>query len=743
MKRIGIVILACLSLISCSTAADGVLENQDIRLVFSKENGSLVSLYNVREGVEHLDPSLAAIQPLWEFDYMPGSEKTAVLPAEVSFKKKGKDGLQIIWSQPSGVEVKVSVRLKKDRPSLAEWYLEAKGLDSLEVMDIKFPLIGGILPQGEEDELAVGAYTGRLYQNPWSMAEEDNPFIYSRATGYQALQVNALYNPASDGVYWGTEDPDAWYKTFNMELYPDRAKIYLVHFLRRDLDASTYTTPYPSVVGVFKGDWYDAGQLYAQWGRQQRWCKESRLKMGLVPQWVLNTALWEWNRGRSGNVLTEAVALQKRLGLPVSVFWHWWHGCSYDDGFPDYLPPREGRESFIKAVSEARQEGIHCLNYMNSIQWGDSAPSWNDKQAYKWCVRRADGGTISHAYNIYSGKSLTNMCTYTDFWRKTYTDMCDTLVNVYGTGGIYLDQSCQSKACYSTEHGHPVGGGNAFVEGHLKLFDQIREALKDHPYDAPALSGEYASEYWMRHLDIGLPLQAGQERMSGKKNRGEIIPLFPSVYHEFQVCYGNFSMLVTPPYDEKWPAEFRPSDTETLLPDEFDRQFMMEQARSFVWGIQPCIANFHDFLFEKKPQAMGFLTDMVKTRYQALDYLLYGTYVRGPEFPLYEEEIPICGLNTYVKGDDRLLRSEKVVPTLYSSAWKAEDGSLGIALANISDEARELEFSLDPSCYGLSSQGEVSVITSTGQPYLLQTYDGVTPVKVRIPERSTFVLSIR
>ena len=108
-----------------------------------------------------------------------------------------------------------------------------------------------------------------------------------------------------------------------------------------------------------------------------------------------------------------------------------------------------------------------------------------------------------------------------------------------------------------------------------------------------------------------------------------------------------------------------------------------------------------------------------------------------------EEEIPICGLNTYVKGGDRLRRSEKVVPTLYSSAWKAEDGSLGIALANISDEARELEFSLDPSCYGLSSQGEVSVITSAGQPYLLQTYDGVTPVKVRIPERSTFVLSIR
>lgn len=744
MKRGFVFFAALLGLLACSGPVEGVLENDDIRLVFSKDNGALVSLYNVREGVEHLDSAMAAAQPLWEFDYMPGSGREAVLPAEVSFRRKGKDCLQILWSQPSGasgVEVMATVRLKKDRPSLAEWVLEARGLDSLEVMDIKFPLIGGIRPQGDDDKLAVGAYTGRLYQNPWSLATAEKPLSISRATGYQALQVNVLYNPQSDGIYWGTEDPDAWYKTFNMEMHPDAAQIHMAHYLRRDLDASTYSTPYPSIIGVFKGDWLDAAQLYAKWGREQDWVKNSRLKKGLVPEWVLKTGLWEWNRGRSQNVLPEAVALQKRIGLPVSVFWHWWHGCSYDDGFPDYLPPREGRENFIKAVADARKEGVHCINYMNSFQWGDSAPSWKEKGAEKWCVRRADGGTITKTYNIFSNKSLTNMCPATEFWRKTYTDMCDTLVNVYGTSGIYLDQSCQSKPCYSATHGHAIGGGNTFVAGHLQLFEDIREAVKDYPYDTPALAGEYASEYWMRHLDIGLPLQAGDERMGGKGY--EIIPFFPAVYHDCQVCYGNFSMLVSPPYDEKWPAEFRPADAETLLSDEFDRQFMMEQARTFVWGIQPCIANYHDYLFDKKPQPMAFLADMVRTRYQALDYLLYGQFVRCPDFPAYEEEIPICRQTIYVKSGSGLSRTSKKVPTLYSGAWKAPDGSLGIALANIADDGRDLSFSLDPAFYGLPSKGEITLITSSSEPQVLEQYEGLTPVCVHLPERSTVVVVIR
>ena len=48
--------------------------------------------------------------------------------------------------------------------------------------------------------------------------------------------------------------------------------------------------------------------------------------------------------------------LGKKLGLPVSVFWHWWHGCAYDTGFPEYLPPREGAEAFQARPSPAAHD---------------------------------------------------------------------------------------------------------------------------------------------------------------------------------------------------------------------------------------------------------------------------------------------------------------------------------------------------------------------------------------------------
>ncbi len=48
-------------------------------------------------------------------------------------------------------------------------------------------------------------------------------------------------------------------------------------------------------------------------------CRESRLAQRRIEDWALGTGLWVWNRGRSENVLTEALHLQEISGLPVSV----------------------------------------------------------------------------------------------------------------------------------------------------------------------------------------------------------------------------------------------------------------------------------------------------------------------------------------------------------------------------------------------------------------------------------------
>src|SRR2546430_11572044 len=44
-------------------------------------------------------------------------------------------------------------------------------------------------------------------------------------------------------------------------------------------------------------------------------------------------------------------------------------------------------------------------------------------------------------------------------------------------------------------------------------------------------------------------------------------------------------------YDDLWPAQFAPPEPLKLLDTRFRRQFYLEQGRSFVWGLQPTIAN--------------------------------------------------------------------------------------------------------------------------------------------------------
>jgi hypothetical protein len=111
-----------------------------------------------------------------------------------------------------------------------------------------------------------------------------------------------------------------------------------VHALSDPGRNARYAPAYAAVVGVVDGDWFSAAERYRKWGTRQYWARTSRFATGKTPAWIGNTDLSK--PGRSNVVLEPAAALQADAGLPVSVFWHWWHNGPYDTSFPDYLPPR-------------------------------------------------------------------------------------------------------------------------------------------------------------------------------------------------------------------------------------------------------------------------------------------------------------------------------------------------------------------------------------------------------------------
>ncbi|MCB0476154.1 MAG: hypothetical protein KDC69_10775, partial [Flavobacteriaceae bacterium] len=560
--------------------------------------------------------------------------------------------------------------------------------------------------------------------------------------GRMSLQCIALYSDSQKfGLYTACNDSMAYRKDFSYTLDSLKNLTYKINnYPALDTGSTSYTPAYEALIGPFKGDWISAAALYRQWGSKQQWALHSRLEKGLIPKGLEQTALWEWNRGKSDNVLIPAEDLEKRLKLPVDVFWHWWHGCSYDDGFPEYFPPREGKESFIKAITKAQNEGLEAIVYMNQMQWGTETASWTEENAQAYAVRDINGNLNTHLYNIFTNKTLTTMCMGTQFWKDKYSSLCDTAVNRYQTNGVYMDQACFSFLCYDKTHGHSVGGGNYWLKNFGELTEQIRSTF---PKNKDVfLAGEGVSEAWLPYLDAFLTLQVSMERYAGD-NGWEPIPFFQAVYHQYGITYGSYSSLIVPPYDELWPKKYAPKDPLELLDKSFNKQFMMEQARSFVWGLQPTIANYQPFLATERKQEIDFLLDLARVRYKGLKYLLHGKFLRSPDMEYPKEMFQMSKLSIYAgKTGESVKTFQKEYPVVFSGTWQADDGQIGIALASIRDEAYPLHLHLNSNDYELSPAGKIKVITTDGEQELGAYRDGEIDIDYTLKPKQICIIEI-
>ena len=694
MKKYITLILA-LVVCACQQSNKVVLENGKLRLEFDKENATLLSMVDLETGYEYLDAE-AEPQRLWNI--IPLNEEDVIAePTDVKVEKLSAHEVKIIWSGEGTFTLEARVRLDKEKP-LSYWSVEMKDYDGAKVKELVFPYLTNI-KEFTNEEIALSNWTGRLYKNIRKKRKSIGRIHQNRPT----MQLTALYGEEPSGLYIATNDKESYGKAFSFDFRDSLTDLKMINILEMGADKNHYKPTYEFILGTLHGDWYDAAQIYREWALQQEWTKNNRLHSGKMNKWLPETDIWVWNRGRSSNVLTEAADLKEYLGdYNVSVLWHWWHNGPYDDAFPEYLPPREGRESFVKAVAEAKAKGINMTPYMNSIQWGESRKSWKEQNIEQYVARKADGSTHAHVYNAFTKNPITPMCMSQEFWREKYSDLCDTVVNDYGCTGVYMDQACLHYWCYNPNHGHSVGGGNYWVKGYLKLVERVHEKTSQ---NNPILTGEGSGEDWMGHLDGFLTLEGSRERMSGLSS-SSVIPLFNAVYHEYAICFGNFGGFTYPPYDEFWPKEFRAPNTETLLPAKYNTQLRMEQARTFVWGTQPMIVNYHAFARKARPVEMRFIKELVAKRKEYKEYLQYGKMMRAPRLEDdHTTEIDIAQMSTYgykTKGTN-LFPHRKAVPMLYSSAWSNKEGNILLTFVNISEEEKATTFSIDLTEMGLDN----------------------------------------
>jgi hypothetical protein len=311
----------------------------------------------------------------------------------------------------------------------------------------------------------------------------------------------------------------------------------------------------------------------------------------------------------------------------------------------------------------------------------------------------------------------------TSFWRNTYADLAEKAILDLGVAGIYMDQACSNLACYDPSHGHPLGGGNYWIEGFQALEEDIRRRCDG--VAAIALAGEGCGEAWLPHLDLMLSLQVSLERYN-KPGTWYPIPLFNAVYHDMATQYGNYSSLTRPPYDSLWPEEFAPEVPLALLDKKFATQFRMEQARSFLWGQQLCLANFREVQLTKRTDEIDFLVHLAKMRQRALKYFRDGEFLRPPEIEAPSKTIPISRLSIYAGQHDAVQEYTKAVPAVLASAWRSEEGSVAVTLVNISDEVVAIGHTLTMDEYPIPPAGSLYRIDLAGRTKL-GAYSGGSP----------------
>ena len=704
------------------------LQNPSLELQFEPQTGQLIRCTDLRSQWNHIKSSPAPTG-LWELNFTCSGKTNKLEPAAAGsfrFEPVSSSRALLHWSGftlpgAEALEVTASVALDADGAS-SSWGLQVSAIPGLHLDRIHYPRIPGIRSQPDE-RLAVPLWMGQLNRNPRKLLAGSKPIhLEWEYPGLTSLQCIAYYREQGPGFFLSSNDTNGYRKIFRFSGNTNGQLFCEWQHLPEHRTGEDYTLPYSAVLSTFNGDWFTAAGQYRTWATNQFWAHQSRLKTSASPPWVTNTALWIWNRGRSPGVIAPALALRRQLGLPVGIFWHWWHGCAYDTGFPEYLPPREGDEPFRKALDQAHDQDLHAIVYMNQRLWGMTTRSWELEGAARYAVKAADGRIRPEVYNTFTKLPCASMCMGTPFWRNKYASLAEDAFKELGVDGIYMDQACSSMACFDPDHGHPIGGGRYWVDGFKTLSADLRaRCAKPAPI---VLAGEGCSEGWLPYLDLMLSLQVSKERYTNPRDGWEPIPFFQAVYHPYSILYGNYSSLTLPPYDDLWPSATAPKNSLELLDRKFSRQFMMEQARSFLWGQQPAIANFLPNQLTERRREINYVLRLARIRARHLDYLLNGTLLRQPEFDVESARfgspgsnpgrsvaktvrLPLSRLSIYAGQQGTLSEFEGSTPTVLGAAWLDLRGNVGLFYANLGDSPLTLTQVVNQPGHPLPNQGRI------------------------------------
>ena len=576
----------------------------------------------------------------------------------------------------AGRDFQVKVVWRQVEPTRREGRISWSGYEGKrQIEEIHFPVVSTAYRPGSRFFFG-GAETGQLYDPAVVLVLDRRRHI--------SMMCNALLDREGWSLYFDHRDPRHAAKYACYEVNEGEFRCWCVHGLACGAEpAAEYELPYANSVGIFRGGWYEAAQIYRRWALEQPWAAARRGR----PNPLADLGIWVWNRGPADEVVPPVLALQEDLGeVPVAMDWYWWHHNSYDTDYPDFWPPRDGEEKFRAAIAEMRARGIFTQVYINALAWDVDTPSYADGGAESVVVTR-EGKPFAIRYNVYTGHRLGYMCGEAPRFHDRISRLVKRLHSC-GLDGQYLDQVAIAsyRQCYNPHHSHGGGASAENVEGYRR---QVKRLIAENP--GWPFTSEGCNEAFMDLFEGGIACAA----LSGERIRlapgVEYVPVFQAVYHGDFAVFGNYAMPdAIPPWDPLWPDKDRWRHEEPwhrLFPE----QFFVEMARGCVWGIQPMVCNLTEKI-RRDPEfaeEYRFILETARFYHANRDLLFSGTMLSPEGFSCADREVGFLVRTIYTK--ERRTTSRHL-PAVLHGCWRSPTGECALVLANYTREPQRWRY---------------------------------------------------
>jgi hypothetical protein len=575
--------------------------------------------------------------------------------AKESSDGAGRHSVELEWvgqKEDGSLPVRVSceVVLAADK---ATWRMKVdNSSETWSIRTIVFPQISlGIIGDSEEDDFLVVPHgSGELKQQP---LKNEAKFSGRYPGGWCSMQFFSHYDDEC-GLYLGIHDPLASTKDFTVTSQDRTGVQTTIAWPAPDagLPGNDWESSGEAVFQAFRGDWFDAAQIYKEWvSKKAEWWPQ-----GETPEWFEEIAVWAQTGGGREQVVGPTKKFAEYMGLPTALHWYNWHQVPFDDDYPHYFPYKEG---FPAGVKELQEAGVRVMPYINGRLWDTDLEDFKN-HAVRFCTKDEKGEPYIETYG--SGQKLCPMCPTTELWQRTVQELVTRLVSPeVNVDAVYIDQvaAATPRLCFDRTHGHPLGGGHWWnTQGYWPMLTALQQELSTR-YPDKVLTTECNAEPYTHVFDGYLTWHFQYQ---------DQIPLFAAVYG------GKIQLFSRAYQGDSWKG----------------LAMRMKTGQALVFGeqlgwISPGVIS--------DAEAAAFLRRMARLRYALRDYLARGEMARSP---VMTGDIPTVTADWQWWGK-RLVTT----PAILSGAWRAKDGRLALIFVNVSDSEQVASLEFAAERYGM------------------------------------------